>query len=372
MAGSGTTLVEARLLGRKAIGYDIDPLARLIGQVKSRPLQDSAIERGYNSVMRRLNRDLALWRSRQISTALRQRAMPPVFKNRDYWFSDEVACALSLLSHHLSETEMALGVRKFLWVAFSSIILAKTSVANARDIIHSRHHYFEHPLIPDVSARFESRVRIMRRQMREFWEECEESSSEVSMRRGDARRLGVKDESVDLIFTSPPYATALDYPRAHFLAIPWMRDVLNLTVEDYLAKADRYIGTERGSHTVSNGDSLKGYETTRSLIGRLEQESARHAKLTRRYFVDMKKVLCEMARVLRRHKYAIVVVCPSHIRKIVIPTHEVLAELGEGAGLTLKQQHSRTINERRRLLPYVKKSFGKRMDTEYVLIFQKK
>ena len=35
MAGSGTTLVEARLMGRHPLGYDIDPLARLIAQVKS-------------------------------------------------------------------------------------------------------------------------------------------------------------------------------------------------------------------------------------------------------------------------------------------------------------------------------------------------
>ena len=35
MAGSGTTLVEARLMGRHALGYDIDPPARLIAQVKS-------------------------------------------------------------------------------------------------------------------------------------------------------------------------------------------------------------------------------------------------------------------------------------------------------------------------------------------------
>lgn len=373
MAGSGTTLVEARLLGRRAIGYDIDPLAKLIAEVKSRPLQDSAIEQGYNLVARRVNRDLSLWKSGTISAALKERAKAPVFKNCDYWFSSEVAVALSFLSHHVSTTKMPVAVRKFLWVAFSSTILAKTSVANARDIIHSRHHYYEHAEIPDVIARFGSRIRIMRRQMQDFRERCGESDGEeVIVRGGDARRLRVKDETIDLIFTSPPYATALDYPRAHFLAIPWMQDILDLTVENYLSNAPLYIGTERGSCNKSDPASLQGYKTALRVIAKLEEESPRHAKLTRRYFSDMEKVLSEMQRVLRRHKYAIMVVCPSHIRKIAIPTHEVFAELGAGIGLQLKSQHSRTINERRRLLPYVKKSFGKRMDTEYVLIFQKK
>jgi hypothetical protein len=38
MVGSGTTLVEAVLAGRHAIGTDLDPLAALIAHVKSTPL----------------------------------------------------------------------------------------------------------------------------------------------------------------------------------------------------------------------------------------------------------------------------------------------------------------------------------------------
>jgi hypothetical protein len=38
MAGSGTSLLEACLLGRAARGADIDPLARLIAKRASRPI----------------------------------------------------------------------------------------------------------------------------------------------------------------------------------------------------------------------------------------------------------------------------------------------------------------------------------------------
>src|SRR6266516_2989019 len=50
MVGSGTTLAEARRLGRNAIGYDIDPLARLIATVKLCDVSDRQIEKAYNKV----------------------------------------------------------------------------------------------------------------------------------------------------------------------------------------------------------------------------------------------------------------------------------------------------------------------------------
>ena len=42
--GSGTALVEARLLGRNALGAELDPLSRLLSQVKSEPLNPASVE----------------------------------------------------------------------------------------------------------------------------------------------------------------------------------------------------------------------------------------------------------------------------------------------------------------------------------------
>jgi hypothetical protein len=83
-------------------------------------------------------------------------------------FLPDVKQALAVLLYHIDQTQMSQDVREFLWVAFSAIILTKVSVANARDIIHSRHHYFEHKEVPDVIEKFETRVRKMRRQMEEY------------------------------------------------------------------------------------------------------------------------------------------------------------------------------------------------------------
>ncbi len=246
MAGSGTTLVEARLRGRHAIGYDLDPLARLIAQVKSRRVHDSQIVGAYEEVVRRAEADVQELRHSPVSASLRARATPPDFANADYWFEPSVAAALAVLSHHIGQARMPAHVRNFFWVAFSSLILARTSVANARDIIHSRHHYYKHEQTPDVLARFSQRVGRMRRQMADFREGCRRAPLETTstVRPGDARSLRVRSETVDLVFTSPPYATALDYPRAHFLAVAWMRQALGVSLSEYRATAPAYIGSE--------------------------------------------------------------------------------------------------------------------------------
>jgi len=43
--GCGTTLVEAKLLGRKSVGLDINPIAKLITQVKVTPINPKLVEK---------------------------------------------------------------------------------------------------------------------------------------------------------------------------------------------------------------------------------------------------------------------------------------------------------------------------------------
>jgi hypothetical protein len=260
-------------------------------------------------------------------------------------------------------------------VAFSSLILAKTSVANARDIIHSRHHYWEHKQTPDVLGRFAARVRQMRRQMADFRERCRAAAQATTAeaKLGDARSLRVRSETIDLVFTSPPYATALDYSRALFLAVAWMRHALNISLTDYKALGATYIGSERGrtEREFTLCPQLAQFELTSSVLTRMARQSARQAGHLQRYFADMHRVFRQTARVLKFERHAIIVVCPSHIRKVSVPTHDVFVELARAHRLRLKYRFERTISVRRRILPYMQENFGQRMETEYVLVFQK-
>ncbi|HEV8639175.1 MAG TPA: DNA methyltransferase [Chloroflexota bacterium] len=105
MVGSGTTLVEARLLGRDALGADIDPLARLIARVKATPLQPELLAAATSALLADLEADFAeLRRARAHAIPFRDafRDVPiPEFPNRDYWFLPEVSEELALLRRRI-------------------------------------------------------------------------------------------------------------------------------------------------------------------------------------------------------------------------------------------------------------------------------
>ena len=62
---------------------------------------------------------------------------------------------------------------------------------------------------------------------------------------GEARNLALADGEIDLVFTSPPYCSALDYTRAHLFAVAWMSDILGISVEEYRLLGRNYVGSER-------------------------------------------------------------------------------------------------------------------------------
>jgi hypothetical protein len=180
---------------------------------------------------------------------------------------------------------MTQAVREFFWVAFSSLILSKTSVANARDIIHSRRHYYKHERTPDALGKFDARVKLMRKQMAEFGLRCDKTApARGEARLGDARRLRLKDETIDLVFTSPPYATALDYSRAHFLAVAWLEAALGVSLENYLTRAADYVGSSRGRmpREFQPDPRLADFPVVSSVVSQLSAASLPQAKRTQR------------------------------------------------------------------------------------------
>ena len=364
MCGSGTTLVEASLAGREGWGADIDPLARLVAEAKSRPADPAALEALADDVEPRVGcTDDDGWRPSGIDLAK--------------WFRDDVAADLARLRVLLLRLEDTDATRAVAWAAFSSLIVARTSVANARDLVHSRHHHQARPDPSDVPARY---VRSLRRAAKLHSDYRGLLPPGVALPRvvgTDARALPVERDSIGLVFTSPPYCSALDYTRAHMFAVAWMPEVLGCSAESYRHLGRSYVGSERAPLADATPTQPLPPPTpfagVNAVVEALSGEPKR-AWIVHRYLQDMAAVLAEAARVVRPGGRVVLVVCPSNIRKVPVATHELFSEMAQPAtegALSVEAMHARTIHDHRRVMPYLEASFGSRMRTEYVLVLAK-
>jgi DNA methylase len=371
MVGSGTTMVEAVLSGREAWGADIDPLARLIAQVKSTPVDPDSLTAAVRDVGMLLNKGGLDdgWR--------------PAIPNLRRWFRSDVASDLAAIRVAISQVRTKSAITAILWVAFSSLIVARTSVANARDLVHSRHHYQRWRRNPEAIDRFVARLNQYQKSFEAFktllphgWAR----RPRTAIVGADARKLRIPSGSVDLVFTSPPYGSALDYTRAHMFAVSWMPEILGIDPAAYRLLGRRYVGSERapmsGAETSNSAPPTIGLSNTDRVVASLADHRER-AWILYRYFRDMQQVLSEAFRVVKPEGHVVLVVCPSNIRRVAIPTPELLAEAivsirtpdGDPQMLAL---YERTLHDRRRVMPYLESAFGVRMRTEYVLVARKR
>jgi len=88
MVGSGTTLVEAAILGRKAIGFDINPLSVLISNVKINKVNRSVVEKHLD--------DYATYMKKGTRKRKAIAELIPADRYLDHWFFAKVQKQLAL------------------------------------------------------------------------------------------------------------------------------------------------------------------------------------------------------------------------------------------------------------------------------------
>ncbi len=358
MMGSGTTIVEAVLEGRHGIGLDIDPLALRLGCVKTMPLDLDRLRIVGNQVLTRAHALLSDGDTLDRNLNTRFDDQTRAFVN--YWFTPTTQRELMALVLPIQELEDA-ALRRFFELTFSSIIVTKSGgVSRARDLAHSRPHLDATKTPKSAIDQFGIKLRKNLVSMAQL-----EAKQPISLTlAGDARCMPLADCSVDLIVTSPPYANAIDYMRAHKFSLVWFGEsVSNLSK----LRAD-YIGSER----VSQAQHQALPQKPEMIIQTLAEHDPGKAAILRKYFAEMRMVLSEMYRVLRHETAAIVVIGTSVMRNIDVQTHYCLADIGAMVGFEVTAVVKRKLDRNKRMMParFGKKSesmIEQRMHEEYVI-----
>ena len=367
MCGSGITLLEGWLAGRDVIGVDLDPLARRQSLARTAALDPETVKVAGSEVLERAAKLHAGGSHPADPLGLVRGGMDDAtLKFLDYWFLPETQRELAALMLVI-RAEPDVPLRNLLEVVFSSTIVTKSGgVSRARDLAHTRPHR-----VADKQPRSALRqFGILLNRAVDAYAHVETTKvRRGSVVAGDSRLLPLQTESVDLIVTSPPYANALDYMRAHKFSLAWLGDPIPRLSD----LRGHYIGSERQSGADGGGCTLPG--TVQTVVDAVGERDTGKARVLDRYFRDMAAAIGEMARVLRDGAAVVIVVGPSVMRDVLVPTHQCLADIAAAAGLDVVGVAPRNLDRDRRMMPArngprnALESTGieRRMHTEYVI-----
>ena len=351
MMGSGTTLVESVIRGRKAIGLDLDPLSIKQCKAKTKPIDDVELLNRLSAGIVASAYDVLA--TPELAAGLSDRFDNPTKDFVDYWFTDRtqreleaLLRSIELATDTIEDGRQRQTIREFFEVALSAIIVTKSGgVTKARDLAHGRAHIYPGKSVKDAINQFRLRVR---KNISSLESLPRIEPDDLTIKVGDARDISdsVPDASVDLVVTSPPYANAIDYMRAHKFSLVWF----GWSINELSKLRSRYVGSER-TGGWNGADGLP--DDARRTIDSLANVSPKQARVLAKYLSEMRCVLSEIGRVLKPNRYAAIVIGPSTMKGHRIPTAELLSSIAEDldAPLCLSGTIQRRIDRDRRLLP---------------------
>ena len=219
--GSGTALIEAKLLGCHSYGLDTNPLAVKIAKAKTMLMNETKakeIDRFLEWVEKRKR-----YPDKASTNSLEQDPFP-VIKS---WFRPDVAYKINLILNEINNYSP--DVQNFLQIGLSTLLKGMsnarmdsvTPVLPENPIYTDKKHYYREVnnltrKIP-VYGRVYSQINRMKYAIMYLNKETD-NKLVCKPIIGDARELSKHVKHCDLIVTSPPYWSAQNYARIHMLS----------------------------------------------------------------------------------------------------------------------------------------------------------
>ncbi|MGH8250462.1 MAG: TRM11 family SAM-dependent methyltransferase [Steroidobacteraceae bacterium] len=344
MCGSGTTVAESLLAGRRSLGLDLNPLSVRLAKAKASLLsvEPDSLLRAFDKLRTRLAR------VKPGTAPLRHFRQMPV-ADQDYlrrWFSENVLRDLDAVAAAVLDVSNR-SLQDFFFIALSNI-LRRVSWQKTDDL-RVRRDFGDAE--PDAVAAFLAEVERSTRMLSAFlYQDGPIRSNRFNVDLGDARHLSPAWSRwrgrIDAVITSPPYATALPYLDTDRLSLCYLG---LLTRPEHRQRDQQMIGNREITDAQRRRywDQFEASESAlpesvSALVRRINSLNARAdvgfrrknvAALLTKYFFDMKAVLSQVADAVKPGAPVFVVVGSNHTiaggERIDIRTASLLGDLAE-------------------------------------------
>lgn len=354
--GSGTTLLEGYLNGFQTYGCDMNPLAAKIARAKTGILDvnPDVVREAVGTLVNQVE---------EIPGGLPASAENLAASCMDEihnWFPEPVVIKINWLLGAIRSVSEGV-IRDFLEVVLSSII-RDVSQQDPNDLrIRRRKEPIQDA---DVLQRFLDALDTQYGRIEKFWSVRGFSPNRFRSSRvveGDSRTvqtikdLGLEANSVDLVLTSPPYATALPYidtDRLSLLVLLGMDTSTRRPIEHGLVGSREIVTSERRSmeDAIASGgnglpETVHAYlQDLQSRLGKADAGFRRKnmPALLQRFFLDMKGVLSNCSRVLRIGGEAMIVIGDNRmcVEKDYerIPTTDYVQDIAVACGMEILER----------------------------------
>lgn len=336
-SGSGTTLVEAKILKRNCIGIDLNPLAVLLGRVKTTYIPKEKILNAYEKFC--------------FDYASIKNIKNKKFPNIDFWFDKESIRVFSKIIATIKKNPNT-DIQNLFKIAFSSII---------RKISYCKHSGFKmHRDVKKTKKYSENEILEL------FYESLcrvgkgvsdlpfSENKHFVKIIFGNSMNVDIVQQ-VDLILTSPPYGdskTTVAYGQFSKLQSLWL-DLIEENEKGHVENIDALLLGGKITNISFDDKVLKKSRTLFDLVDKLKSNCDFDKKSTNRikdviaFYRDMDLAIKKQTSILKHGGYAVFVVASRTVRGVRLDTDKIIAEFAEHYGLQLCKIYYRNIPNKR-------------------------
>jgi len=329
--GSGTALVESKLLGRNAYGIDLNPLAIFLAKAKINLINPPKLTDEYFKLLLEIKK-------------IKDRGVKkPIFKNIDFWFKPKVIIQLAKIKEAISKIK-DVNIRNYFMVPFSETVRLSSNTKNGEfKLVRIKKEKLEN-YSPDVSGMFKKKTEANIKGMKDFYEDANRKVWTKIIYGDSSKSNGIKENSIDCIVTSPPYGdsrTTVAYGQFSRLSAQWI-DIFKDPNE--ASGVDNELLGGKATRTLEHALDSKYLKDSLNKIAKIDEK---RAKDVLSFYIGLNDCLKQAYKILRSKKYFCLVVGNRLVKQVRIPTDFIIVELGEKIGFTCEDVFVRNIPGKR-------------------------